>query len=87
VATVLVVSCAFIPGTRYIDWGLEDPQRQPLDELHATRDDNARRVGPLAADWTAYGGRRADAGGIRPTPDARHHASQAKSSSSAPGTT
>jgi arsenate reductase len=37
-------ACPYIPGTRYIDWELEDPKGQPIDAVRATRDDIARRV-------------------------------------------
>jgi arsenate reductase (thioredoxin) len=42
--------CPYIPGRRYLDWDLEDPQGRPLDEVRATRDDIARRVEALVGD-------------------------------------
>jgi arsenate reductase (thioredoxin) len=42
--------CPFIPGKRYIDWDLPDPNRRPLEEVRATRDDIARRVEDLVAE-------------------------------------
>ena len=39
--------CPYVPGTRYVDWELEDPKGRPLDEVRATRDDIARRVDAL----------------------------------------
>ena len=39
--------CPFIPGKRYIDWELQDPQGRPVDEVRATRDEIARRVQQL----------------------------------------
>jgi protein-tyrosine-phosphatase len=36
--------CPYIPGKRYIDWDLPDPNGQPLAEVRATRDEIARRV-------------------------------------------
>ncbi len=36
--------CPFIPGKRYVDWDLPDPQGRPVEEVRATRDDIARRV-------------------------------------------
>jgi arsenate reductase (thioredoxin) len=39
--------CPLIPGKRYIDWDLPDPQGQPIDDVRATRDEIARRVGQL----------------------------------------
>ena len=42
--------CPYIPGTRYIDWELEDPKGRPLDEVRATRDEIGRRVEGLIAE-------------------------------------
>ena len=42
--------CPFIPGKRYIDWDLQDPQGRPVDEVRATRDQIARRVQQLLAE-------------------------------------
>jgi arsenate reductase (thioredoxin) len=42
--------CPFIPGKRYLDWDLPDPKGRPLDEVRATRDEIARRVGALIAE-------------------------------------
>jgi protein-tyrosine-phosphatase len=39
--------CPYIPGKRYIDWDLPDPQGRPLAEVRATRDEIARRVEEL----------------------------------------
>jgi arsenate reductase (thioredoxin) len=39
--------CPYVPGTRYVDWELEDPKGRPVDEVRATRDDIARRVDAL----------------------------------------
>jgi arsenate reductase (thioredoxin) len=39
--------CPYIPGKRYVDWDLPDPKGRPADEVRATRDDIARRVGEL----------------------------------------
>jgi arsenate reductase (thioredoxin) len=36
--------CPYIPGTRYIDWDLQDPEGRSLEEVRATRDDIAQRV-------------------------------------------
>ena len=41
--------CPYVPGKRYVDWDLPDPQGRPLEEVRATRDDIARRVEELAA--------------------------------------
>jgi arsenate reductase len=36
--------CPYLPGKRYLDWELQDPRGQPLDEVRATRDEIERRV-------------------------------------------
>ncbi len=36
--------CPFIPGKRYIDWDLPDPEGPAARAVRATRDDIARRV-------------------------------------------
>lgn len=46
-------ACPFIPGTRYIDWELEDPRGRPLPEVRATRDEIAGRVDALVAELDA----------------------------------
>jgi arsenate reductase len=43
-------ACPYIPGKRYLDWDLPDPQGRPVDEVRATRDEIARRVRDLAAE-------------------------------------
>jgi arsenate reductase len=40
-------ACPYIPGKRYIDWELPDPKGRPIDEVRASRDDIAVRVGQL----------------------------------------
>jgi arsenate reductase (thioredoxin) len=42
--------CPYIPGTRYVDWDLEDPSGRPLEEVRAIRDDIARRTEALVAE-------------------------------------
>jgi arsenate reductase len=42
--------CPFIPGKRYIDWELEDPQGRPVDEVRTTRDQIAGRVRQLLSE-------------------------------------
>src|SRR5690349_4483931 len=42
--------CPYIPGTRYVDWDLEDPKGRPVGEVRATRDEIARRVERLVAE-------------------------------------
>src|SRR3954468_19931654 len=41
-------ACPYIPGKRYIDWELEDPNGRPVDEVRRTRDEIAGRVRALA---------------------------------------
>jgi arsenate reductase len=36
--------CPYIPGKRYLDWDLPDPQGQSLEAVRSTRDEIARRV-------------------------------------------
>jgi arsenate reductase (thioredoxin) len=43
-------ACPYIPGKRYIDWDLPDPEDLPLDEVRAIRDDIGERVRELAAE-------------------------------------
>jgi len=45
--------CPYIPGTRYVDWDLQDPKGRPLDEVRVARDDIAQRVAALAAELDA----------------------------------
>jgi arsenate reductase len=45
--------CPFIPGKRYVDWDLPDPQGQPLVEVRTTRDEIARRVVDLVDELDA----------------------------------
>jgi arsenate reductase (thioredoxin) len=41
--------CPYIPGKRYIDWDLPDPNGRPLEEVRATREEIAHRVQLLLA--------------------------------------
>jgi arsenate reductase (thioredoxin) len=36
--------CPYIPGRRYLDWELDDPQGRPIEEVRGTRDEIERRV-------------------------------------------
>ena len=45
--------CPYVPGTRYVDWDLEDPKGRPVEEVRATRDEIARRVQALVAELDA----------------------------------
>jgi arsenate reductase (thioredoxin) len=40
--------CPVLPGTRYVDWGLEDPVGQPLGRVRELRDEIEGRVAELA---------------------------------------
>jgi arsenate reductase len=42
--------CPVLPGTRYVDWGLEDPAGQPLARVRELRDEIERRVRELARE-------------------------------------
>lgn len=39
--------CPRVPGSRYLDWDLDDPKGRPPAEVRATRDQIARRVAGL----------------------------------------
>jgi arsenate reductase (thioredoxin) len=41
--------CPVLPGTSYVDWGLEDPIGGPLERVRRIRDEIADRVEKLAA--------------------------------------
>jgi arsenate reductase (thioredoxin) len=45
--------CPYIPGRRYLDWDLQDPNGRPLEEVRATRDDIDRRVRELVEELDA----------------------------------
>lgn len=45
--------CPYIPGRRYVDWGLPDPAGRPVEEVRATREEIDRRVRELVADLDA----------------------------------
>lgn len=47
--------CPYVPGKRYIDWDLADPKGRPLEEVRATRDEIARRVGDLVEELEGEG--------------------------------
>ena len=42
--------CPVLPGTSYIDWGLDDPVGQPLERVRELRDEIAGRVRHLAVE-------------------------------------
>jgi protein-tyrosine-phosphatase len=37
-------ACPVVPGTRYLDWELDDPAGKPVDAVRPVRDDIERRV-------------------------------------------
>ncbi len=43
-------TCPYYPGTRYVDWELEDPSGRSLEEVRAIRDDIERRVEALLGE-------------------------------------
>jgi arsenate reductase (thioredoxin) len=43
-------ACPYIPGKRYIDWDLTDPQGLSLDEVRRVRDEIADRTRALAQE-------------------------------------
>ena len=46
-------ACPYIPGKRYIDWDLPDPEGRPIVEVRATRDEIQRRVSALVSELDA----------------------------------
>jgi arsenate reductase len=42
--------CPFLPGKRYLDWELDDPAGQPLEQVRPIRDDIEGRVRALMAE-------------------------------------
>ena len=43
-------SCPMFPGTRYLDWDLDDPSELPIEAVRPIRDELERRVRGLLAD-------------------------------------
>lgn len=43
-------TCPYVPGTRYVDWPLEDPAGQGLDAVRPIRDQIEQRVRGLLAE-------------------------------------
>jgi arsenate reductase len=43
-------ACPVLPGKRYVDWDLTDPDGRSEDEIRAIRDDIADRVRALVAE-------------------------------------
>jgi arsenate reductase len=46
-------ACPYIPGKRYLDWALRDPNGLPLEEVRGIRDEIAERVAGLARELDA----------------------------------
>jgi arsenate reductase (thioredoxin) len=42
--------CPYIPGRRYLEWDLPDPNGQSIEAVHATRDEIASRVEALLGE-------------------------------------
>jgi arsenate reductase (thioredoxin) len=45
--------CPFVPGTRYVDWDLDDPAGRPAEEVRRIRDDIRGRVDALLGELGA----------------------------------
>ncbi len=43
-------SCPYVPGTRYVDWPLDDPAGQGIEVVRPIRDEIERRVRALVAE-------------------------------------
>jgi protein-tyrosine-phosphatase len=43
-------TCPYVPGTRYVDWEIEDPAGKDLDLVRPIRDELERRVKALLAE-------------------------------------
>jgi arsenate reductase (thioredoxin) len=43
-------ACPYVPGKRYVDWDIPDPNGRPVNEIRAIRDDVRARVETLAAE-------------------------------------
>ena len=43
-------TCPYVPGTRYVDWPLEDPAGQGVDAVRPIRDQIEQRVRDLLAE-------------------------------------
>jgi len=45
--------CPFVPGTRYVDWPLDDPRGQDIEKVREIRDEIERRVRDLIDELSA----------------------------------
>ena len=52
-------ACPYIPGKRYVDWQLEDPDGRPPGRVREIRDEIDRRVRELVDELDAAGDRSA----------------------------
>lgn len=43
-------ACPVLPGKRYLDWEIDDPAGQPIEEVRAIRDEIEARVQRLLGD-------------------------------------
>lgn len=43
-------ACPYVPGVRYLDWQLEDPSGQGVDQVRRIRDEIEHRVRGLVAE-------------------------------------
>ena len=55
-------TCPYVPGTRYVDWPLDDPAGQPVERVRPVRDEIERRVRDLFREL-----------GIDPSPVTEEH--------------
>ena len=46
-------ACPIIPGKRYLDWNLPDPNDQPVAAVRATREEIKGRIDALIAELDA----------------------------------
>ena len=51
-------ACPYVPGKRYVDWELVDPQALPLEQVREIRDDIRGRVEQLVAELEGARGDR-----------------------------
>ena len=55
-------TCPYVPGTRYVDWPLDDPAGQPVERVRPVRDEIERCVRDLLGEL-----------GIDPSPVTEEH--------------
>ncbi|MEX2245253.1 MAG: arsenate reductase ArsC, partial [Dehalococcoidia bacterium] len=56
-------ACALYPGTRYLDWQLDDPAGQPIEDVRRIRDEIAERVRGLLGELGIEAEQRSGGGG------------------------